>query len=329
MDIALFSPSSLFHQEDDSSDEQTQDDHDDKSSSSYVQRSHQFPGMELVIREFSFHQMNANLLWPGTFAFVDCGTGALAIFLNKLYQVDITTSDYDDQEIEDNIAHNCTINGVSPVLPHIKQSDSWGDPFPIPCPEWDLIIASDILLQLWFSNLSSSIRLRLLLVTDVEANLEQHKIDQAAINSEAAAQRALLQETIEKNKVEADRQFAELMNAIKTQQPSTTAPPVTLPPPTRPMPTPIYSNFGGFTQPLIYQQPQHPTQTSAYTSFSGLHFDSQGFPLPMGSIGFGPFSTGEQGRNYNRGPPMSKEGAFPSFGELSLGNSEGVSSVNT
>ncbi|GJS80722.1 hypothetical protein Tco_0730603 [Tanacetum coccineum] len=90
--------------------------------------------------------MNANLLWPGTFAFVDWlvqqrlklqgrriielgrqvltsppnGTGALAIFLNKLYQVDITTSDYDDQEIEDNIAHNCTINGVSPVLPHIK-----------------------------------------------------------------------------------------------------------------------------------------------------------------------------------------------------------------
>ncbi|PWA75800.1 Nicotinamide N-methyltransferase-like protein [Artemisia annua] len=163
MDIAFFSPSSLFHQDDDSSassdDEQTQD---DKSSSSYVQRSHQFPGMELVIREFSFHQVNANLLWPGTFAFVEwlvqqklnlqgrriielgSGTGALAIFLNKLYQVDITTSDYDDQEIEDNIAHNCTINGVSPVLPHIRHS--WGDPFPNPSPEWDLIIASDILL---------------------------------------------------------------------------------------------------------------------------------------------------------------------------------------
>nr|GEW20764.1 putative mitochondrial protein [Tanacetum cinerariifolium] len=155
------------------------------------------------------------------------------------------------------------------------------------------------------------------------------KIVQDAINSEAAAQRALLQETIEKNKVEADRQFAELMNAIKTQQPSTTTPPVTLPPPTRPMPTPIYSNFSGFTQPFMYQQPQHPTQTSAYTSFSGLHFDSQGFSLPMGSIGFGPFSTGEQGSNYNRGPPMSKEGAFPGLGDLSLGNSERVSSVNT
>ncbi|GJZ94014.1 hypothetical protein Tco_0666217 [Tanacetum coccineum] len=42
-------------------------------------------------------------------------------------------------------------------------------------------------------------------ISDVEANLEQYKIDQAAINSEAAAQWALLQETIEKNKVEADR----------------------------------------------------------------------------------------------------------------------------
>ncbi|GJY27572.1 hypothetical protein Tco_0403339, partial [Tanacetum coccineum] len=122
-------------------------------------------------------------------------------------------------------------------------------------------------------------------VTDVEANLEQHKIDQATIIAEAAAQWALLPETIEKNKVEADRQFAEIMNAIKTQQPSTTTPPVILPPPTRPMLTSIYRNFSGVTQPLIYQQPQHPTQTSAYNSFPGLQFDLQGFPIPMGSIG--------------------------------------------
>lgn len=26
---------------------------------------------ELLIREFSFHQLNANLLWPGTFAFAE------------------------------------------------------------------------------------------------------------------------------------------------------------------------------------------------------------------------------------------------------------------
>nr|GEX60049.1 retrotransposon protein, putative, unclassified [Tanacetum cinerariifolium] len=83
-----------------------------------------------------------------------------------------------------------------------------------------------------------------------------------------------------------------------------------------------------YVQTNTNQQPQHPTETSAYTSFSGLYFDSQGFSLPVG-IGLGPFSTGEQGSNYNRGPPMSKEGAFSSLGELSLRNSEGVSSVNT
>ncbi|GJX79952.1 hypothetical protein Tco_0328101 [Tanacetum coccineum] len=56
-------------------------------------------------------------------------------------------------------------------------------------------------------------------VTDLEANLEQFKIVQAAINSEAAKQRALLQATIEKNKVEGDRQFVEIMNALKSLQP--------------------------------------------------------------------------------------------------------------
>ncbi|KAL2902121.1 Protein N-terminal and lysine N-methyltransferase EFM7 [Bienertia sinuspersici] len=118
-------------------------------------------GMELVIREFSFHQLNANLLWPGTFAFVEwlvqhrswiegrhvielgrhvIGTGALAIFLKKLLQIDITTSDYDDQEIEDNIAYNCKINGVIPALPHVKHT--WGDTFSNVNPNWDLIIAN-------------------------------------------------------------------------------------------------------------------------------------------------------------------------------------------
>lgn len=49
------------------------------------------------------------------------GTGALAIFLRKSFDLDITTSDYDDQEIEENIAHNCRANGITPVLPHVKR----------------------------------------------------------------------------------------------------------------------------------------------------------------------------------------------------------------
>ncbi|KAJ6913293.1 hypothetical protein NC651_015720 [Populus alba x Populus x berolinensis] len=113
---------------------------------------------ELLIREFSFHKLNANLLWPGTFAFAEwlvqnrplvegrhcielgSGTGALAIFLRKSFHLDITTSDYNDQEIEENIAHNCRVNGVTPVLPHIRHS--WGDTFPAADPDWDLVIAN-------------------------------------------------------------------------------------------------------------------------------------------------------------------------------------------
>ncbi|CAL0324715.1 unnamed protein product [Lupinus luteus] len=169
MDIALFSPSSLFSEEDDIST------HEEKSETqeSYVQRKHQFPGMELVIREFSFHQLNANLLWPGTFAFAEwlvqhrsciegrsaielgSGTGALAIFLRKTFNLDITTSDYEDQEIEDNIAHNCRANEI-PAIPHIKHT--WGEKFPDSDPDWDLIIASDILLYVkQYANLIQTI----------------------------------------------------------------------------------------------------------------------------------------------------------------------------
>ncbi|XP_019257224.1 PREDICTED: protein-lysine methyltransferase METTL21C isoform X2 [Nicotiana attenuata] len=154
MDAALFSPSSLFGGN--SSDEENTE------TQQNVERKHQFPGMELLIQEFSFHQLNANLLWPGTFAFAEwlaqhtswfrgrriielgSGTGALAIFLRKSFELDITTSDYDDPDIEENIAHNCRANGVLPALPHIRHS--WGDVFPIADPDWDLIIASDILL---------------------------------------------------------------------------------------------------------------------------------------------------------------------------------------
>ncbi|PIN08026.1 putative N2,N2-dimethylguanosine tRNA methyltransferase [Handroanthus impetiginosus] len=158
MDIALFSPSSLFADADGSSSEEERT----ETHENFVERKHEFPGMELLIREFSFHLLNANLLWPGTFAFAEwlvqhrtliagrrvielgSGTGALAIFLRKSLQLDITTSDYDDVEIEENIAYNCRINEVNPILPHIRHS--WGDVFPVSDPDWDLIIASDILL---------------------------------------------------------------------------------------------------------------------------------------------------------------------------------------
>ncbi|KAL5721057.1 hypothetical protein ACHQM5_013663 [Ranunculus cassubicifolius] len=161
MDIALFSPSSLFAHDDDTSSSSGEENEEETQQIS-VERTHKFPGIDLIIQEFSFHQLNANLLWPGTFAFAEwlvqhqtclqgrriielgSGTGALAVFLKQSFEVDITTSDFDDVEVEENIAHNCRINKISPILPHVRHS--WGDKFPIGDPDWDLVIASDILL---------------------------------------------------------------------------------------------------------------------------------------------------------------------------------------
>ncbi|XP_008785350.2 protein N-terminal and lysine N-methyltransferase EFM7 isoform X2 [Phoenix dactylifera] len=170
MDAALFSPASLFRSFDSDDDDDDEDEgHKGVQQQLYVERTHAFPGMDLIIREFSFHQLNANLLWPGTFAFSEwlfqnqsllcgrhilelgSGTGALAIFLKRSFVVDITTSDFDDKEIEENIAHNCRANELA-VLPHIRYT--WGENFPTSEPGWDLIIASDILLYVkQYSNL--------------------------------------------------------------------------------------------------------------------------------------------------------------------------------
>ncbi|KAF5192687.1 Methyltransferase family protein [Thalictrum thalictroides] len=89
MDIALFSPSSLFTHEDDSSSSSGGEEEKEESQQTYMERYHKFPGMDLLIQEFSFHQLNANLLWPGTFAFAEwilkvhhlMGTTVLTIIL--------------------------------------------------------------------------------------------------------------------------------------------------------------------------------------------------------------------------------------------------------
>jgi len=40
------------------------------------------------------------------------GIGTLTIFLKKAFNLGINTSDYDDEEIDHNIAFNCQVNGV-------------------------------------------------------------------------------------------------------------------------------------------------------------------------------------------------------------------------
>ncbi|GJN22803.1 hypothetical protein PR202_gb10402 [Eleusine coracana subsp. coracana] len=146
MDTAVFSAASLFHGDDsdDDRDKKQVDAEGQKQALEYVERAHDFPGMLMII----FFNL------PVFPLIILSGTGALAIFLRKSFGVDITTSDYDDKEIEENIAYNCRANNLD-VLPHIRRESSyhpkqkkytWGDPFPVSRPDWDIVIASDILL---------------------------------------------------------------------------------------------------------------------------------------------------------------------------------------
>lgn len=48
------------------------------------------------------------------------GTGALAIFLKESLGLNLTTSDYDDEQIEDNISYNMHANGEAAVQ-HIRR----------------------------------------------------------------------------------------------------------------------------------------------------------------------------------------------------------------
>eukprot|EP00250_Pteridium_aquilinum_P013259 c21235_g1_i2 orf=108-836(+) len=135
MEPPLFSPAALFGLQEEETDEDLT--RTSEPPLEFAERNHAFPGMVLSIREFAFHQVNANLLWPGTLSFAEwlvvhqhvlkgrlilelgSGTGALAIFLKKAFAADITTSDFDDEIIEENIAYNCGANGLA-KLPHIR-----------------------------------------------------------------------------------------------------------------------------------------------------------------------------------------------------------------
>nr|GEW98718.1 ankyrin repeat-containing protein [Tanacetum cinerariifolium] len=177
-------------------------------------------------------------------------------------------------------------------------------------------------------------------ITDLEASFEQYKEEQTSIHAEAKEHRNLLQETMNKNKVESDQQFAEIIRVLKTLQPATTAVTVTTTPPpyhsattippsytatipsyTATMPPPQYS----LTQPLIFQQYPHPP-SAAYTSFSRLRLDSQGYPIPTGSTNNfnGPFSTGEYSNHQNHKGPVSTEGVLQNFSDFSLGSTGGM-----
>jgi hypothetical protein len=128
------------------------------------------------IRQYCWHQANANKVWPGTFNLAEfiedhskrfqtgnilelgAATGALSIYLKAVFpEYQLWTSDIDDGgEVEENIKYNFEINGLSP-LPHI--SHTWGAAWPeekLPSTSIRYIFASDILLYVRYESPSVS-----------------------------------------------------------------------------------------------------------------------------------------------------------------------------
>ncbi|OMJ65163.1 hypothetical protein SteCoe_38985 [Stentor coeruleus] len=132
----------------------------------YEENEYELGGQKLKIREFTFHRLNANQVWPGNQIFAEyllenlaylkeqkvlelgSASGILSIFLKK-HDIDITASDCPDEEIFENIDYNAKINGIEtiPKLPRILYIDLWGEPLNEGL-GFTLIIASDILLYL-------------------------------------------------------------------------------------------------------------------------------------------------------------------------------------
>jgi len=138
-----------------------------------------FPeGIKLKIREFSFHPLNANIVWPGTLQFAEwiqqnwkeyfegknllelgSASGALSLFIKKWKNVDVITSDYSDDEIEKNIRHNYQLNGINDVV-HLVHT--WGEPLSENLPSCDVIFAINILqYSAQYGNLIKSLKLLL------------------------------------------------------------------------------------------------------------------------------------------------------------------------
>ncbi|GJR08459.1 retrotransposon protein, putative, ty1-copia subclass [Tanacetum coccineum] len=154
-------------------------------------------------------------------------------------------------------------------------------------------------------------------LAEVDADLAQFKANAAAnqevnkqIHEETRQQFDVMKEEINRNKAASNKQFAEVLQLLKALQPPTNV--VAPPPLNRGFSTQTSPNTCFSTQPLLtsgYAAYMPPTSgivfsiaplvnrtappSSAYTRFSGLHFDSQGFPIP-------PWETYG---NYNQRPP--------------------------
>eukprot|EP01116_Phalansterium_solitarium_P008800 TRINITY_DN22769_c0_g1_i1.p1 TRINITY_DN22769_c0_g1~~TRINITY_DN22769_c0_g1_i1.p1 ORF type:complete len:543 (-),score=131.01 TRINITY_DN22769_c0_g1_i1:202-1656(-) len=122
-------------------------------------KTYDIEGVSVQVREFAFSVTNSGTVWKSSFPLckyimqheaqfrgkriieLGSGTGIVSIFLKK-QGFDITSSDIADDEVTENIQHNYRLNGVEvPHVPHL-----WGTDFPPELNNFDVVIASDIIL---------------------------------------------------------------------------------------------------------------------------------------------------------------------------------------
>ncbi|GJT66731.1 ankyrin repeat-containing protein [Tanacetum coccineum] len=135
-------------------------------------------------------------------------------------------------------------------------------------------------------------------ISDVEANLEQFKSETLASQEET---RNLCGRCRSRS---TGIRHARLHYAASHPPCHTSAAAATPHHTTQPIPLNSQNSYPAFA---VTSYPPFPRQPSAaYTSFSGLRFDSQGFPLPM-------THAGEFSVNRNHCPPVSSEGIFQNY----------------
>ncbi|KAM9969104.1 hypothetical protein ACTFIW_003388 [Dictyostelium discoideum] len=129
-------------------------------------------GEKIKIREFAYSNTNAGIIWPSTYTLIDylllnqerfknkkiielgSATGVLSIFLNKK-GYNVTSSDYNADEITENINFNKSLNNIE--FKHIPHT--WGDTFKEEDKDFEIVIASDILLYVqYFEKLMITLR---------------------------------------------------------------------------------------------------------------------------------------------------------------------------
>jgi len=153
------------------------DEEDNQNSLNVTQeqeeRIHEFPlGIKIKVKEYAFHPLNANFVWGGNQPFAQwiiqnksifegkqiielgCGTGVLSIFL-KIQGFDITSSDYDDETINQNVTQNAILNNIQ--LTHLPLT--WGTELSENFKKFNIVIANDVLLySKQYDNLIKTLR---------------------------------------------------------------------------------------------------------------------------------------------------------------------------